>query len=154
MPVLLILVALPLIEIGLFVVIGGQIGVWAVLALVVLGALVGVGLLRGRLARIPVLLRAGGDPGRLLAQGAFTAIGAVLLIAPGFLTDTLGLILLLPPVQRAITRRFAPLAARGGVVHPATARGTVIDGDYVVQNPDGDAEPPDAAPRLRPPPGH
>jgi len=146
MPVLLFLIAVPLIEIGLFVVVGGQIGVWAVLALVVLGALLGLSLLRGRMARLPVLLRAGGDPARLLAQGAMTALGAVLLIAPGFLTDALGLVLLLPPVQRALARRFAPVAS-----HPRH-RGDVIDGDYVVQDP----TPPDTdLPRHpRQPPGH
>jgi UPF0716 protein FxsA len=148
MPVLLILILVPLIEIALFVAVGGWIGVWGVLSLVVLGALVGVGLLRGRLARVPALLQAGGDPARLLAQGAMTAIGAVLLIAPGFLTDILGLALLLPPVQRAIARRLARAAPQG------RWQATVIDGEYRVH----DAEPPgphpdETAPRLRPPPG-
>lgn len=146
MPVLLFLILVPLIEIALFVAVGGWIGVWGVLSLVVLGALVGVGLLRGRLARVPVLLRAGGDPARLLAQGALTAIGAVLLIAPGFLTDILGLALLLPPMQRAIARRVARAApqAQWGVYR----QDTVIDGEYEVRDPEAEAQ---DAPRLRPP---
>jgi UPF0716 protein FxsA len=154
MPVLLILILLPLIEIALFVAVGGWIGVWGVLALVVLGALLGVALLRGRLARVPVLLRAGGDPARLLAEGAMTAVGAVLLIAPGFLTDVVGLALLLPPVQRAVARRFA------GSTRTTRWQGTVIDGDYVVRDPqDRDSDrngeqDNDDPPRLRPPPRH
>jgi UPF0716 protein FxsA len=148
MPVLLILVILPLIEIGLFVVIGGLIGVWGVLALVILGALVGVALLRGRLARIPALLRTGDDPARLLAQGAMTAMGAVLLIAPGFLTDIIGLTLLLPPVQRAVARRFAH------AVPQHRHETTVIDGEFVVHEPPSANPPTDPPHRLRPPSGH
>lgn len=150
MPLLLVLVLLMLAEIALFVAVGGVIGVWGVLGLVVLSALAGVAILRGRLARIGVLLRAGDDPARLLAQGAFTAMGAMLLILPGFLTDAVGLLLLVPPVQRLITARIAPRA------HVRTARWDgVIEGEFVVEDPPGRAS--DSAPhpdRPRLPPGH
>jgi UPF0716 protein FxsA len=143
MPLLWAIGALILVEIALFVWIGGLIGVWAVLALVVLGALGGVLALRGRLGSLPALARAGADPGRLLVGGALTAVGAGLLILPGFLTDLAGLALLLPPVQRAL------IAALGRGLDRAQAEGrvTVIEGSYEVRDPDAPAD------RL-PPRGH
>ena len=146
MPVLLVLIVLPLVEIALFVAIGGQIGIWGVLGLTILGALIGVGVLRGRLSRLPVLLRAGVDPATLLAGGALTVLGAGLLILPGFLTDALGLILLLPPVQRAVAARLARTARRADGWQT-----TIIEGEYAVRDP---AAPDPHTPRLRPPPGH
>jgi UPF0716 protein FxsA len=144
MPLLLMLIAVPLAEIALFVWIGGRIGVAAVLALVVLSALLGIAILRGRLARLPDLVRTGAEPVTLLAAGAMTGLGAALLILPGFLTDALGLALLLPPVQRAVAARLGRRCAAAG----ATWRTTVIEGDYVVH----EARAPEAG-RL-PPRGH
>jgi UPF0716 protein FxsA len=144
MPLLLMLIAVPLVEIALFVWIGGRIGVAAVLALVVLSALLGIAILRGRLARLPDLVRTGAEPVTLLAAGAMTGLGAALLILPGFLTDALGLALLLPPVQRAVAARLGRRSAAAG----ATWRTTVIEGDYVVH----EARAPEAG-RL-PPRGH
>lgn len=142
MPFLLIFLLLPLLEIALFVAVGGWIGVWGVLGLVVLAGLAGVAILRGRVARLPGLLRAGGDPGQLLAQGALTGLGAMLLILPGFLSDAVGIALLLPPVQRWIARAIAARASVHATVR--TWDSGVIDGEYTVQEPE--------APRL--PRGH
>jgi len=140
MPILLFLVLIPLVEIALFVAVGGWIGVWPVLALVVLAALAGVAILRGRLAQLQALTRIPEDPARLLAGGAMTAVGAALLIIPGFLTDALGLVLLLPPVQRMVADRLMPRTATW------QARTTVIEGEYVVHNPEPPG--PDADPRT------
>lgn len=140
MPLLLLLILLPLIEIGLFVVIGGRIGVWPVLSLIVLGALAGILLLRGRMARLPVLLRAGREPAQLLAGGVLTALGAFLLILPGFVTDILGLVLLLPPLQAWLGRRLAQAEMQAEMrsgMRPGGPRGpgsadTVIEGEFSV----------------------
>lgn len=145
MPVLLFLIALPLIEIALFVAVGARIGVWGVLGLVVLSAFLGIVILRGRMARIPVLLRAGAEPASLLAGGAMTAMGALLLIIPGFLTDIAGLVLLLPPVQRALAARLGRGTRTDGW------QTTIIEGDYVVREPGEPADPPRV---LHPPRGH
>lgn len=144
MPLLLALIALPLVEIALFVVIGGRIGVLPVIALVLLGALAGVAVLRGRLARLPELARAGADPGALLAGGAMTALGAVFLILPGFLTDALGLALLLPPVQGAIARQLERGMARGQTAWETT----IIEGEFQRRDPAPDPD----RPRLPPEP--
>jgi UPF0716 protein FxsA len=63
-----------------------------------------------------------------------TALAAVLLILPGFLTDALGLALLLPPVQRAIAARLGRGMARG----QAAWQTTIIEGDCEVREPPAD----------------
>ncbi len=139
MPLVLIFLVLPLVEIGLFIVIGGRIGLWPTLSLIVLGGLAGVLILRAHKARaIEVMNRGlrGVSPGTFLAQGAFQVVGGILLILPGFLTDALGVFLLLPPVQRAVLR-WVQTRVKVRAVHlrPTGAggrqgRGEVIEGEY------------------------
>lgn len=147
MPFLLLFVVLPLIEIALFIVIGGRLGLWPTLALVVLGGLTGVMILRANKARAAQVMEHGLGritPGTFLAQGAFQVVAGILLIMPGFFTDTLGLVLLVPPVQRAILRFLrARVKLREAHVHvhrhpgrgPGGAPGRppggeVIEGEY------------------------
>lgn len=136
MRVLLALAVWPLIEIGLFVVIGGRIGLLATLAVVLLSAVLGVLILRREAARGPVRLRRGLSSLRdaaAIGGGLFRGIAAVLLILPGFLTDLLGLILLLPPVQ-------ALLAA--ALLRKATAMGAAARHDDDVVEADWEEVPP------------
>lgn len=142
MPIVWILFALILTEIAVFVAVGGWIGIVPVLALVVLGALAGIAVLRGRLARLPELIRAGADPARLVAAGMMTAAGAVLLMLPGFVTDLAGLALLLPPVQRAAAARLT----RGASVsrwHDVV----IVEGEAVEVPPESDRDGDGATPR-------
>jgi UPF0716 protein FxsA len=103
------LLALPFLEIADFVIVGRQVGVLATLALVVAAAVAGTILLRvqglGMLARVRAELDAGRDPGRELANGVMLLLAGILLLIPGFVTDILGLLLLLPPA-RALAWRF------------------------------------------------
>lgn len=106
------ILALPLVEIGLFVTLGATLGLWLTLAWVVLTGVLGVLLLKGMAVGGRDTLRRGfqeglQDPLSPLAQRALVGVAAVLLILPGFFTDTLGLILLLPPVRALIVRGLA-----------------------------------------------
>ena len=76
MPILLLFVALPLIEIALFIAIGGQIGVGMTLLLILMGAMLGITILRGQQARAIAMMQGGLriDPGSFLAQGAFRVL--------------------------------------------------------------------------------
>lgn len=135
MPLVLIFLALPLVEIALFIVIGGRIGLWPTLALIVLGAIAGVMILRAHQARAGQVIERGLrgiSLGTFLAQGAFQVVAGVLLIAPGFLTDATGILLLLPPVQRAILRRIRARVALHEVHVRARHQpgGEIIEGDY------------------------
>ena len=134
-PVLLIFVLLPMVEIALFIAVGGQIGVAATLALILLSAIAGGSILRGQQARIAAVLQGGRrmNPGSFLAEGAFRMTAGILLILPGFLTDAVGLALLVPPLQRAIVRG---IGARTTVVTTRTYRqGDVYEGEYSVREP-------------------
>jgi len=113
--------ALPLVEIALFILVGGWIGVWPTLGLVALSGLVGVMILRGQgagaVAAMRQAARLGADPGPLLARGALRVFAAFLLIVPGFLTGAIALALLIPATQRALLRLLRarmPQAGRGG----------------------------------------
>lgn len=100
-PILLLVV--PLLEIAAFVVIGGEIGVLATLAMVFVTAVIGSILLRvqgfGLLRRIQEVTEQGGVPGRELVHGVMILIAGVLLLTPGFVTDTLGFLLFVPAIR-------------------------------------------------------
>lgn len=103
---LLAFIAVPLIEIALFIQVGGAIGLWPTLGVVVLTAMIGTWLVRaqGQLA-MNNLRRSFSqldDPSEPLAHGAMILIAGVLLLTPGFFTDALGFALLAPPVRTAV----------------------------------------------------
>lgn len=142
----LIFVAVPILEIALFIQVGGVIGLWPTLAIVVLTAFVGTTLMRTQglaaLGRLQQAMQGGGDPARPLIEGAMILVAGVLLLTPGFFTDTVGLLLLLPPVRAALIRTGAQRAMASGRFTVYTAgsprrpqpepAGDTIDGDYTV----------------------
>lgn len=98
-----VLLIVPLMEIAAFVLIGGQIGVWATLAMVVVTAIIGSFLLRWQgislLRRIQGEMAAQRLPAKDLVRGAMLVIAGILLLTPGFVTDTIGFLLFVPPIQ-------------------------------------------------------
>jgi len=143
---LVVLIGVPLIEIGLFIEIGGFIGLWPTLALVVLTAAIGSWQLRAQglatLARGRQQLDRGELPTRELFNGFCLVIAGALLLTPGFMTDAVGLALFVPRFRDAL-RRF--LASRmetasearvwvdGEEIRPGQSRpagGRVIEGEY------------------------
>jgi UPF0716 protein FxsA len=119
LPVFVLL--LPLAEIAGFLIVGRAIGVAATLALVVLGFVVGSFLLRrqgiGILKRMSAEGRNGTMPGRELLDPAMNVIASLLFIIPGFLSDILAILLLIPPVRnllwRSIAKRFVVVSSNG-----------------------------------------
>ena len=103
---LIAFIAVPLIEIALFIQVGGFIGLWLTLAIVVLTAILGTMLVRSQGARAMGDLRGSfeklDDPTEPLAHGAMILVSAALLLTPGFFTDAVGFSLLIPPVRQAI----------------------------------------------------
>ena len=102
-------------ELAVLIQIGQLIGVWWTIALFIADAILGSLLARsqGRLAwrRFNEALQAGRAPARGGMDGALVLFGGALLLTPGFLSDLLGIFLLLPPtralVRAALVRRFA-----------------------------------------------
>ena len=101
----LLLLIVPLAEIGAFIVIGREIGVLWTLAMVFATAVVGSILLRiqgfGLINRIRQETEAGRVPGRELVHGVMILIAGVLLLTPGFITDTIGFLLFVPAIRDA-----------------------------------------------------
>lgn len=133
----LLFLAVPLIEIALFIQIGGLIGLWPTLAIVVLTAVLGTWLVRSQglseLNRLRSSFQDLRDPTEPLAHGAMIIISGALLLTPGFFTDAVGFALLVPSVRRAILRymrsRIRVETFEYGAPRPP-ADPDVIDGDY------------------------
>lgn len=129
---LLIIMAVPLIEIGLFVQIGGWIGMWPTIGWVILSAVLGLIVLKGVASLGPVSLSRDmhelSDPVSPLAHRVMVAVGGGLLVLPGFMTDTIGLVLLIPPVRQIIINLIVRrLRKMGGTT---TVQATVIEGEW------------------------
>jgi UPF0716 protein FxsA len=115
MPLLVALfIVVPIVELFVIIKVGQLIGVWPTLALLLADAVLGSMLLkhqgRGAWRRFNEALAARRFPGKEVADGALIIVGGTLLLTPGFLTDIVGLVLLIPPTRalvRAGLRRFA-----------------------------------------------
>jgi UPF0716 protein FxsA len=113
----------PLIEIACFILIGQAIGLWPTLAGVLVTALLGAFLIRMQglalLTEIRQTMGRGQLPARAMGDAIMVGVAGALLLAPGYFTDLLGILLLVPPV-RSVIYRF--LASRMTVVTPARMR--------------------------------
>ncbi|MGJ8621812.1 MAG: FxsA family protein [Yoonia sp.] len=102
---LIAFIAVPMIEIALFIQVGGLIGIWWTLLIVLITAVAGSYLVRDQgLREISKLQRSFSeldDPTEPLANGAMILFAGALLLTPGFFTDIVGLSLLVPAVRRA-----------------------------------------------------
>lgn len=145
---LILLLAYPLAEIAAFVLVGGWIGVLPTLGLVILSAIVGVVVLRRQAAVAGQDLRGSlqgiRGPVTALADGALVALGAMLLIIPGFLSDLAAIPLLISPLRRVlVTTLSGRLVARGpDPGRSAEANETIIDGTFYEVDPDAPPTPP------------
>lgn len=105
---LIAFIAVPLIEIYLFITIGGIIGTWPTLGIVLVTAIIGSWLVRSQGARELQNLRSSfsdmRDPTESLANGAMILFSGALLLTPGFFTDAVGFALLIPAVRAAVFR--------------------------------------------------
>ncbi|CUH39404.1 Suppressor of F exclusion of phage T7 [Jannaschia seosinensis] len=139
-----IFVAVPILEIALFIQVGGWLGLWPTLAIVIATAALGTWLVRrqglAEIARIQKSLGELRDPTRPLAHGAMILASGLLLLTPGFFTDALGFALLVPGVRDAvlsyIRKRIKVQSFRMGrppheAPRPVDPRSDVLEGEYV-----------------------
>merc|ERR1711974_102499 len=102
---LLAFIIVPMVEIGLFIQVGGWLGLWPTLAIVLLTAILGTWLVRAQgalaLSELRGSLSGQSDPTEALANGAMILVAGVLLLTPGFFTDAVGFALLTPPFRKA-----------------------------------------------------
>lgn len=140
-------VAVPLIEIALFIQVGGAIGLWPTLGIVIVTAALGTLLVKRQGLQAMDNLRSSmndlRDPSEHLAHGAMILFSGALLLTPGFFTDAVGFALLVPAVRlvlfdylrkRIKVQRFE--MGRGPETpHRTGPGGPVIDGDYTEVTP-------------------
>ncbi|WP_299413869.1 FxsA family protein [uncultured Sulfitobacter sp.] len=149
---LIAFIAVPLIEIALFIQIGGFIGLWPTLLIVLLTAIAGTYLVRsqGRMA-LGQLQRSFSelhDPTEPLVHGAMILFSGALLLTPGFFTDAVGFALLVPAIRQSVYKSIrarvkvhsfgAPGAGAQYDPNPPRSSTDVIDGEFT-ELPDDDA---------------
>lgn len=110
-PILLLLfICVPVIEIGLFIQVGGFLGLWPTMALVLVTAFVGASLVRSQglqtLMSVQGRLQQGEIPAQQILEGVMLAVAGVLLLTPGFMTDALGMLVLLPAPRAKIAKEL------------------------------------------------
>lgn len=155
MPVLLILLVVAVIELAVLIAVGQAIGVLATVGLLILASLAGTALVRRAGTRTRAAfteaVRTRRPPHRELADGMLIVAAGVLIVLPGFVSDALGLLLLLPPIRALARRRMLRFADRSGPVRYGSAPyrsagpvqygptryepGTVIEGEIVDESP-------------------
>lgn len=110
MVIVALLVIVPLAELAVMLAVGHWIGIWATIALLFVVSLLGFVLVKhqglGVWRRIRAEIRDGQVPAAAALDGALVLVAGVLLLIPGFITDALGFVLLVPAV-RGLIRRFA-----------------------------------------------
>ncbi|WP_438865335.1 FxsA family protein [Neptunicella sp.] len=146
---------LPIAEIALLVNVGEQIGGWNTVAIVIITAAIGSYLVRQQglatLFQAQTKMQSGQMPGQEMAEGLLLVIAGVMLVTPGFITDTVGFLLCLPVtrpfIARAIMQRMQVQMVNninrqqqsgfGGQFHadfqsppPSQQDGDIIEGEY------------------------
>jgi UPF0716 protein FxsA len=141
LPLVLLFVVVPLAELFVIIQVGQAIGVWWTIGILIADSILGSVLMRsqGRSTwrRFNEAVGAGRVPAREVIDGVLVIFGGALLLTPGFLTDILGLVLLLPPtravVRAVLLRRFAHRLVVSATAprrrRPDDVEGTVVDAE-------------------------
>jgi UPF0716 protein FxsA len=162
--ILLAFIAVPIAEIAVFIQAGDLIGLWPTIALVILTAIIGTAMLRQQglatLGRLRSTMDRGELPVRELFDGACLLLAGALLLTPGFLTDAVGFLLLVPPVRAIVgaaiwqrMQRSGNFSVHVGGVHGGAqgghrptgggaGGGPVVDAEYEVVEPEPGELPP------------
>jgi len=141
----IIFIVVPLVEIGLFIKVGGAIGLGMTLVIVILTALLGSTLLRiqglSTFERARTSMDQGQIPVDQVVHGLFLLVAGVLLLTPGFFTDAVGFALFFPGLRLALGQKIMGLMAARGGIHMEThvyseTRGrdggsTIIEGEVI-----------------------
>ncbi|OED43167.1 hypothetical protein ACH42_10780 [Endozoicomonas sp. (ex Bugula neritina AB1)] len=107
---LLPFIILPILEMVVLIEVGGAIGALNTVALVFLGAFIGIQVIRQQgfstMVKAQQKMAAGELPAGEMAEAFMIAIGGLFMVIPGFITDVLGVLLLIPSVRRWLLRRM------------------------------------------------
>lgn len=134
---LLLFFTVPLVEIYVLLEVGGAIGVLPTIAMVVLTAVIGAGLIRAQglatLGRVQQQLERGELPAVGIIEAALLLVAGALLLTPGFVTDTIGFLILVPPLRRWAIESFLArriVAAGMGRGQHGAGKPGAIEGEF------------------------
>lgn len=163
-------IGVPIIEIMVFIEAGDLIGLWPTIGVVIVTGIAGTILLRHQgfsvLRRLQERSAAGEAPLREMFEGVCLLIAGAFLLTPGFVTDTIGFLLFLPPIRWAIarwvlmrfqghivaasSRNFSYSSGQASGFHARPgSRDDVIDGDFTTVSPDSENQDPPEQPQDR-----
>lgn len=147
---LLILILLPVIEISLFIYVGGMIGPGLTIVLIIASAMLGLSIMRRQGVTVVASAQRAQAEGRApvaeVGNGIAILLAGLLLLIPGFLTDALGLVLLLQPIRSLIFETVLVLllpalfAGFGMTANTSPTPGEqddgIIEGDFTINDDD------------------
>lgn len=155
MPLLILFVIMPVLEMWVLIEVGSQIGALTTIGLVLLTAMLGLALLRQQgvstVMRANQRMQSGQLPAQEMVEGIFLAVGGALLLTPGFVTDAIGFACLIPGLRQILIGRLLKKAifraTAGGAGFYQSSRGfsagqhsndDIIEGEYRQDNPPRD----------------
>lgn len=135
----LLFIALPIVEIVVLIKVGAAIGALNTIGLLVLSALIGTALVRAQgtatLGRVQDSLARDIFPAKAMFDGICLLVAGFLFLVPGFVSDAIGLLLILPPVRTLLRRLIWQRLSHGGETR------VWINGEEVTPGPRGPAGP-------------
>ncbi len=140
----LLFLVVPLVELYFLIEIGDAIGAGYTIFFVVLTAVIGAALVRYQ--GLATFVRAQGElarqrmPAMEVIEGALLLLAGAMLLVPGFVTDAMGFLILVPPLRQAMVRRFlqSRVVVTEGSVYEGEAhdaRGRIVDIEYQEKDP-------------------
>ena len=133
---LILFITIPLVEIAILIKIGSIIGAGYTIALVIGTAFLGVSLLRiqgiSTLAKVQANISRGQLPATELIEGLILLISGALLLTPGFFTDTIGFLMLVPTLRQRLAGTFFVnfMKNRINIRQKQTRNGNIIEGEH------------------------
>ena len=133
---LILFITIPLVEIAILINIGKIIGAGYTIALVIGTAFLGVSLLRiqgiSTLAKVQANISRGQLPATELIEGLILLISGALLLTPGFFTDTIGFLMLVPTLRQRLAETFFVnfMKNRINIRQKQTRNGNIIEGEH------------------------
>ncbi|MEQ8426563.1 MAG: FxsA family protein [Gammaproteobacteria bacterium] len=130
----LLFLIVPLVEIAILIQIGQVIGAWPTILLVIVTAAIGAGLFRQQglstLSRVQTQLDDGNLPATELVEGVILLVAGAMLLTPGFFTDVLGFLILVPTIRARLATNLLSHFIATRVSVRETENGTIIEGEY------------------------
>jgi UPF0716 protein FxsA len=135
LPILLVIIALPITEIYFLIEVGSVIGAIPTILITILTAITGISLIRiqgiSTIQKMQISMQNGQVPAIELLEGVMLMIAAVSLLMPGFLSDSLGFLFLIPPLRHFLALLYISRQKQSASFYSQqTNNKTFIDGEY------------------------